>query len=140
MSTKREQIVLAVMAALAGTVDVGTRIFRSREEALNRDEAPALAVAWEDEDPTEELSGLIEKKLTVVVSVYTRGDEPDALADPIVESVHSKIMAETTLGGLAIDVSEGGTSREGAEADQTAGFVNMRFVVWYRHQRANLSG
>lgn len=140
MSTKREQIIVAIMAALAGTTGVDARIFRSREEALTREEAPALVVMPDGEDPAEEVSGFVEKKLTIVVGVYVRGDVPDQLADPVVESVHAKIMAATTLGGLAIDISEGGTSWEMQEADQTAGFVNMRFVVWYRHQRATLSG
>lgn len=139
MTTKRELILQAVVTALAGTVGVGSRIYRSREEAVGRDETPALIVSAESEDAVQEVSNLMEKKLAVVVSVFARGDVPDAVADPVVESVHEKIMAAPTLGGLAIDTAEGGTSWEMDEADQTAVIVNMRFVVWYRHTRASLT-
>lgn len=140
MTTKREQILQAVAATLAGTAGVAGSVYRSRTEALERAEAPALIVSWEGEEPTEDVSGLMEKRLTVVVGVYTRGDTPDSLADPIVDSVHARLMAAPTLGGLAMDLAEGGTTVEFDEADQTAAIVNMRFVVWYRHARANLSG
>lgn len=140
MTTRRELIVQAVVSALAGTANVGTRIYRSREEVLERNEAPALIVSTESEDPAEDVSGITEKRLTVSVGVYVRGAVPDQLADPVVESVHSKMMTEPTLGGLAMDISEGGTTWEIDEADQTAAIVNMRFVVWYRHSRANLAG
>lgn len=101
---------------------------------------PALIVTPDGEDPGEDVSGITEKRLTVLVSVYVRGAVPDQLADGIVESVHSKLMAEPTLGGLAMDISEGGTNWDMDEADQTAAIVSMRFVVWYRHARANLAG
>lgn len=140
MTTRREQILQAIVAVLDGTTDVGSNIYRSRMEALTRAEAPALIVSWESEEPTEDVTGQMEKRLTVQVGVYTRGNEPDTLADPIVDSVHAQIMGEPTLGGLAMDISEGGTTVEYDEADQTAAIVNMRFVVWYRHARANLSG
>ena len=140
MTTKREQIMQAIVAALDGVADVGSNIYRSREEALTRADVPALIVMADNEDPNENVSGLTEKRLTIVVGVFVRGDVPDMLADPIVESVHAKLMAEPTLGGLAMDISEGGTGWDMEEADQTALIVNMRFVVWYRHARANLAG
>lgn len=140
MTTKRELILQAVVAALDGTTDVGSNIYRSRKEALDREDAPALIVTAEAEEPTEDISGQMEKRLTVVVGVYVRGDVPDTLADPITDSVHAALMTEPTLGGLAIDISEGGTTWDMEEADQTALIVNTRFIVWYRHARNNLSG
>ena len=42
MATKREQILTAIKSNLAGTTGVGTRIYRSRVEALTRSETPAI--------------------------------------------------------------------------------------------------
>lgn len=140
MTTKREQIMQAIVATLGTATDVAGNVYRSREEALTRADVPALIVTADGEEPLQDVSGFMEKQLTVAVGVFVRGDVPDTLADPIVESVHALLMGEPTLGGLALDMSEGGTTWDMDEADQTALIVNMRFVVWYRHARANLAG
>ena len=43
--------------------------------------------------------------MTVRITVIERADIPDQAADDTVESLHSKIMADLTLGGYAIDVA-----------------------------------
>lgn len=135
--SKREQIIQAVLTGLVGTTGVGSRIFRNMQEALTREESPSLIVMVGSEDVIEQsmANGLTEKNLQITVAVYQRGTDPDALADPTCESVHAKMMAAPTLGGLAIDISEAGTTWEFDEADQTAVLVSMRYVVWYRHSR-----
>jgi len=138
--SKREQIVQAILAGLVGTTGVGSRIFRNLQEALTRDESPALVVSYAGEDVGEQsfANGQTEKRLQVVVGVYQRGADPDALSDTVCESVHAKMMAAPTLGGLAVDISEAGTTWDFDEADQTAVMVSMRYVVWYRHSRNTL--
>lgn len=140
MNTLRELIMQAIEARLATVAAVSGRVYRSRDDALSREEAPAIVVEWESESPETNDTWFTEKKLTVVVGVYARAVEPDKAADPITADVHQALMVEPTLGGLAIDISEDGTSLELDEADMTAAFVNMRFVVWYRHARNNLAG
>lgn len=137
--TKREQIMQALAALLANTPGVDGRVFRSREDALSREEAPALVLQWTSEDPELGTTGFTQKTLTVLVSVYQRAAVPDLAADPVVESVHSILMADTSLGGQAIDIDEAGTELELDAADQTACFVTMRFAVKYRHQHNSLS-
>jgi hypothetical protein len=77
--------------------------------------------------------------LTVRVAVIVRGDVPDQLADPIVESAHAKIMADLTLGGYAIDVQPQSVSFDLIEADQTAGVIALEYLVRYRTSVADLS-
>jgi hypothetical protein len=77
--------------------------------------------------------------LTVRVAVIVRGDMPDQLADPIVESAHSKIMADLTLGGYAIDVQPQSVSFDLMEADQPAGVIMMDYLVRYRTSVTDLS-
>ena len=60
----------------------------------------------------------LDHSLTVRVSVIVRGDVPDNVADPTVESLHSKVMADLTVNNLAIDVQPSDTSFELLDADQ----------------------
>ena len=66
-------------------------------------------------------------------------DKPDEVADPIVESLHSKIMADLTLGGHAIDVQPQSVSFEMVDADQPAGVIGCDYLVRYRTQVADLT-
>ena len=137
--SKREQIMQALVTALAGTTGVGTRVFRSRSQALTRDESPSVVVMPVQEQAVEDAIGQIDARLTVQVAVYQRGNVPDSLADATVESAFAKVMADETLGGLAIDITEDGTSWDFDEADTDAVWIAMNFIVWHRHARKTLN-
>ena len=98
MTTKRESILADIASSLAGTVQVGTRIYRSRVVPLSRGESPAIVVEPVS-DTAEQNTSLptLDWSLTVRVSVICRGAVPDQQADPIVEDMHSKIVADLTL-------------------------------------------
>ena len=105
MTTKRETILAAIRTALTGTTGVSTRIYRSMVEPLTRQESPAIVVEPVS-DSAEQNTALptLDWSLTVRVAIIVRGDIPDQVADPIIESAHAKIMADLSLGGYAIDV------------------------------------
>jgi hypothetical protein len=77
--------------------------------------------------------------LTVRIAVIVRGNVPDQQADATVESLHSKIMADLTLGGYAIDVQPRSVSFEMVEADQPAGVIGCEYLVRYRTSVTNLT-
>ena len=139
MTTKRENILAAVRTALTGTTGVSTRIYRSRVEPLARGESPAIVVEPVS-DTAEQNTSLptLYWSLTVRVAVIVRGDIPDQLGDPIVEDAHSKIMADLTLGGYAIDVQPQSVNFDFMEADQPAGVIMMDYLVRYRTSVADL--
>ncbi len=141
MTTKREQVLAAITTALAGTVGVGTRIYRSRVEPLARQESPAIVVEPVS-DTAEQNTSLptLDWSLLVRIAVIVRGMVPDQLADPIVASAHSKIMADLTLGGVAIDVQPQSVSFDLVEADQPAGVIALDYLVRYRSSVTNLAG
>ena len=140
MITKRETILAAIRTALTGTTGVGTRIYRSRVEPLTRGESPAIVVE-PISDTAEQNTALptLDWSLTVRVAVIVRGNVPDQVADPIVESVHAKIMADLTLGGYAIDVQPVSVSFDLMEADQPAGVIACDYLVRYRTNVADLT-
>ena len=141
MTTKREQVLAAIRTALTGTVGVGTRIYRSRVEPLARQESPAIVIEPVS-DTAEQNTSLptLDWSLVVRVAVIVRGMVPDQLADPIVADAHSKIMADLTLGGYAIDVQPQSVSFDLVEADQPAGVIALDYLVRYRTSVTNLAG
>jgi hypothetical protein len=140
MTTKRESILAAIRTALTGTTGVSTRIYRSRVEPLTRGESPAIVVEPVS-DTAEQNTALptLDWNMTVRVAVIVRGPVPDQLADPIVQSLHAKLMADLTLGGYAIDVQPIGVSFDLIEADQTAGVIACDYLIRYRTSVTDLT-
>lgn len=140
MATKREQILQAIKSALAGTAGVGTRIYRSRTEPISRGESPAIVIEPLRDDPQQNTSlPTLDWTLNARVTVIVRGQVPDQLADPIVEDLHAKLMADLSLGGIAIDIQPGPVIFELLEADQPAGAISCNFQIRYRTAVSSLS-
>lgn len=140
MTTKRENILAAVRTALTGTTGVSTRIYRSRVEPLTRGESPAIVVEPVSDTAAQNTAlPTLDWSLTVRVAIIVRGGIPDQLADPIVASAHSKIMADLTLGGYAIDVQPRSVSFDMIEADQPAGVISCEYLVRYRTSVTDLT-
>jgi hypothetical protein len=140
MTTRREQILSAITTALAGTTGVGSRIYRSRVEAFSRGESPAISLEPINDTPATNTSlPTLDWSLTVRIAVIVRGAIPDQLADPIVESLHSLVMADLSLGGLAMDIIPASVDWQLIEADQPAGVVLCDYLIRYRTSVGSLS-
>lgn len=140
MSTKRESILAAIRTTLTGTTGVGTRIWRTRVEPIPREESPALVV--EPLTDTAEITthlATLTWTLAVRVTVIVRGTIPDQVADPIVQSIHSKLMADYTLGGYAMDIVPIGVTFNFNEADGPAGEIQCDYRVTYRTTLTDLT-
>lgn len=137
--TKREQILAAIRTTLTDTVGVGTRIYRSRVEPLARQESPAIIVEPIEDVCTQNTSlPTLDWSMTVRVAVVVRANIPDQAADPAVESLHSKLMADLSLSGLAIDIQPIKVEFQTVEADVPAGVVMCDYRVQYRTSVTNL--
>ena len=140
MTTKRENILAAIKTALTGTTGVGTRIYRSRVEPMSRNESPAIIIEPVSDTPVQNTSlPTLDWTLRVRIVVIERGTVPDQAADDTIQSLHSKMMADLTLGGYAIDVEPAQTSFQLLEADQPAGIIFCEFEIRYRTEVADLS-
>jgi hypothetical protein len=140
MATKRESIMQALFTALTGTTGVGTRIYRSRVEPVARAESPAL-VLEPVSDVVEQNTCLptLDHTLTIRVVVIVRANVPDQGADPTIESLHAKIVADLSLGGLCIDVQPGPTEFTLEQADTPVGVIYCTYRVLYRTSVSDLS-
>jgi hypothetical protein len=140
MASKRETILVAVRAALTGTTGVGNRIYRSRVEPISRAESPAIVVEPLSDNASQNTAlPTLDWSMTVRVTVIVRGAIPDQIADPIVESLHGRLMADLTLGGYAIDIQPIGVTFNFAEADGAAGEIQCDYRVLYRTSVTNLA-
>ena len=106
MTSKRENILATIRTKLVDTAGVGTRIFRTRVDPIARAESPAIIIQ-PIRDVCVQTTSLpkLDWTMTVRITVIERADIPDQAADDTVESLHSKIMADLTLGGYAHDAT-----------------------------------
>ena len=140
MATKREQILEAIKTALTGSATLGATVYRSRVTPLARGESPAVIVEPVRNDVEQNTSlPTLDHSMQVRVAVIVRGEIPDQLADPVIAAAHSVIMADLTLGGLAIDVQPGETEFTMQDADQPVGVIFSIYIVRYRTSVGDLS-
>lgn len=140
MTTKRENILAQIATTLASTAGVNGRVYRSRVTALARGESPALIIEPVS-DTAQQITSLpkLDWTLRVRVVVVVRSSTPDTDADTVVESLHSKIMADLTLGGYAIDIQPVLSNFDYLDADQPAGIVSNEFEILYRTSVGDLT-
>lgn len=131
-SSKRETILAAAAAALASTTGVSGRVYRSRVEALARSEMPALIVEPVQDVSTQNAIGRIEWTLTFQVAVLIRDPGLDSAADPIIVSVHSKLMSDPTLQGLVTILLPTQSTFHFTEADQPQGVIILQYHASYQ--------
>ena len=141
MASKREQILAKIKTNLTGTTGVGTRISRSRVEPMTRYESPSLVVEFVTDEPTVNSATYLKLDWTlrVRIVVVVRSQTPDTTADATVESLHTKVVTDPTLGGLAIDVRPATVPFDVIEADQPAGIISREYEVDYRSSYNDLS-
>lgn len=141
MSTKRELILARIKTQLAGTTGVGTRIYRSRVTPVSRDEG-AVLIFEPTNDSCEVRRNNLQWNLSVRLSIITRGSKLktlDQAADPIVKSIHSKLLSDVTLGGNAIDITPRNVSFDIVDGDQPSGVVSLDYIIIYQTTIADLS-
>lgn len=140
MATRREQILAQIATTLASTAGVSGRVYRSRATAVARAESPAIIVEPVT-DTAQQVTSLpkLDWTLRVRVVVVSRSANSYTDADSVIESMHSLLMADLTLGGIAIDVQPVLTSFDFIDADQPAGVFSNEYDVKYRTQVADLT-
>jgi hypothetical protein len=107
---------------------------------LERQALPALVIEMGDEPaPAEEgrSIGYCDRTLEIVVSVLVDAAAPYTAADPIVVDAFDRLVADRTLGGLCLYLSEGGTTR--SRHDSGVGLVTTTWLATYRTGRDSLN-
>lgn len=140
MTTIRENIIATVITNLTNTTGVGNRIYRSRTAFVARAETPAIIVEPVEDNPSSNTSlPTLDWELLLRCVVYIRSDTADIDADPVIESLHSKIMADLTLNGYAQDIMPSKVAFEFVDADKPAAVITCDYLVRYRTNNDSLS-
>ena len=139
MTTIREQILATLATTLASSPSIGAPVYRSRVTPIARNESPAVVIEPVQDQGNQEAIPKVDWRMLVRVSIIVRGAVPDQIADPITQGVHSKIMSDLTVGGLAYDVQPLSVAWEYADADAGAAVVTMDFAVLYRTSLTNVA-
>jgi hypothetical protein len=139
----REQILLAALETLRPAVEgLGATLYRSPTVAVTREQCPALVVFPESEAITERANDRVTRELTVRVVALARAvlpDAPESQADELLTAAHAALMADGTLGGLALGIREQETEWEVEDADAVAAAIPARYRITYRTIAADLS-
>lgn len=135
----REQITLAIVATTGGTAQLGSRIWRSRQEAFSRANFPALVIEPVSNEPRPRAAGYptLPQSLDLRFLLMVDDPQPDAAADPILVELHARIMADVTLNGLSDNIVPGDTTW-GLEINGIA-VVETHYVVTYRTRLQDLA-
>lgn len=131
--SKREQILDAAKSCLTSVTGVdNSNIYRSRHAAFARAETPAIVIEPVSDTPDNPNIHRLQWVLTFQVAIIFRADIPDESADDTVASVHSKIMADSTLQTLVADLVPGPTDWDFEQADKQLVIVKMQFRASYQ--------
>lgn len=116
MPSRAEQITQAVVAALttpALSSVPAAQVYRDLDRAIDANVAAALVVESGDEPaPNLATLGIAYRVLDIRVTALAKGASPATLADAPMLEAYGRIMADRTLGGLAMDITEGDTQRQ----------------------------
>jgi hypothetical protein len=142
MSSRRDQIIVACVNALnAEGKPTGLTIYRQRTLSLSHNQLPAQVVyAVQEENNTGPGPGAsLDRRrkavrtfrLCVEHRVDAENSAPDAALDPLLSWAVQTICADVSVGGLAEDVKEIGTTWEEAEQDKVYAAPRTFFEIRY---------
>lgn len=110
MSTVISQVVGAIVTQLGTATAVSSNIFRTRMRPVARELTDAVVVrpVASQFERFAIQSAPMTLQTTIAVESYARASTstaPDAAVDALLAKVYAKLQADTTLGGLVLDLS-----------------------------------
>ncbi len=115
-------------------------IYRSRVEPLARGEVPAIIIEPVNDQPVDtNFFDKLDFTMRVRVTTLVRAALPDDNSDAFTQLVHSKLMADQTCNGNALDLTPDRTEFSLYEADIPLGVVTQDYLVRYRTSRTDLT-
>jgi hypothetical protein len=98
MTTKRENILARLLTVITPTTGISSRAYRDRVVALTRSQTPSILIEAVDDNPEQNTSlPTLDWSMTVKCSIIVRSATPVITADPVIENMHSRIMADLMI-------------------------------------------
>ena len=139
MISRRELLIRAVIGCCQAAVTPAT-VFRQPTTAIARDQTPALVLAIVSDAPVKRSNDRMERELVVRLTSYVR-DPTDgyAVADDLLCKTHLALLADTTLGGLALSLTEMEADYQAEDADVEAIAIPAIYRITYRTLVSDIS-
>jgi hypothetical protein len=139
MISWREQLIRAVLHYCTAAI-APIRVLRQPVTAIPRDQAPALILSVTADAPISRHNERIERELVLRLTAYAR-DPTDgyAVADDLLCRAHIALLAEPTLGGLALAVTEMEADYQAEDADVEAIAIPATYRITYRTLVSDIS-
>ena len=139
MISRRELLIRAVIGCCQAAVTPAT-VLRQPTIAIARDQTPALVLAIVSDAPVKRSNDRMERELVVRLTSYVR-DPTDgyAVADDLLCKTHLALLADTTLGGLALSLNEMEADYQAEDADEEAIAIPAIYRITYRTLVSDIS-
>ncbi len=138
MASIREQIMQKIVSVLnAG--NIGGAVYRSRTDPVSREQSPAVIVQPVADSARQDSVPYLDWSLTVHVTLYVRGAGPDVQADPILTAINAALLADLTLGGLAMTILPQNVHFEFTDADSQVCVATSEYLITYRTNEQDLT-
>jgi len=139
MADTRRELILARIKSNLDTI-TGATVYRSRVEPLARGEVPAVIVEPVNDQPIDtNFYDKLDWTMRVRITTIVRAAVPDDDSDTYTQQVHTKLMADQTVNGYALDLTPDRTDFSLYEADVPLGIISQDFLVRYRTSRTSLT-
>lgn len=139
MISRRELLSRAVMGCCQAAVTPAT-VLRQPTTAIARDQTPALVLTIVSDAPVQRSNDRMERELVVRLTSYAR-DPTDgyAVADDLLCKAHLALLADSTLGGLALSLAEMEADYQAEDADVEAIAIPAIYRITYRTLVSDIS-
>ena len=135
MQSIREQIIQTVVARLTAVASAqGATIRRQPTVPTDRAQMPTLLV-FPDSEAVRRVNDRTERELViriVALAIGTPTEIPEPIADRLMTAAHAALLADVTLGGLALGMEETDTDWQHDDADMEVAPLPSRYRITYR--------
>jgi hypothetical protein len=142
MPTSFYSITSHLMALFAQAPAVSANIYRARDRNIPAENLTALNVQFDGASP---MSMAIKgapidwmSKFSIDCYAKSKSVEGDEAVDPLLSAVFARIAADTTLGGLVVDVGVPFVETEYSAEGFRTGWVRLTYPVQHRTQNSTL--
>lgn len=137
--SRREQIIREVISRCQAAI-APTAVLRQPTIAIPREQTPVLLVAVVSDAPVKRSNDRMERELVLRILAHAR-DPTDgfAVADDLLCRAHLALLADATLGGLALSLSEMEADYQVEDADVEAIAIPAIYRITYRTLVSDIS-
>ena len=131
-----------IAALLAATALAGGRVVGNRRRPMSSEHASQIYVYLEESVASRDVIGTTDWRTRIRVECVARtasSVSADDAADALAQDVYARVLADTTLGGKAIDTTAQAMAWTEDEQDTQLSACQLLFSVWHAAPDTSIS-